>query len=404
MPVRKCSNGKYRIGSGQCMYKSHASAERAYKGYLGSKYMNKVDEKMTDKNLNEKVNLMAAEIEDDELHAKDIKRIMKLAGVEKGIQDGENDKIDFTGTLNKSSVSEMKYSLLRMLESQLQHTENDGIMSIGDEVETPLGHGFIIDVSITSGHEVTYTVQHPAMRSEVEVDTYELPASDVQKIDEKVNPNQTIYFSLDPVGQQVVSKSPMNSEIKYQDGNIMGITSDRYDELYSMVVNAGGTISQQDTGLDETDPYSNEPSEREIDQGMEYIDQYIAEYIDTDEYAIAVLQDLKSGDLDQEDIDGLVSDLISDTTGYVMSQLAQNDMEFFDKEQVKDIIKTRFKNNGIINDGMDLSEGSYNRLIVGMILDGMKYGKTVTQIAEDLSFDESSVRIIYEEIVKLKKH
>jgi hypothetical protein len=38
MPVLKCSNGKYRIGKGKCIYKSKASAERAYKGYLGKKY------------------------------------------------------------------------------------------------------------------------------------------------------------------------------------------------------------------------------------------------------------------------------------------------------------------------------------------------------------------------------
>lgn len=40
MPVRKCSNGKYRIGDGKCMYNSKASAERAYRGYLGSKHAN----------------------------------------------------------------------------------------------------------------------------------------------------------------------------------------------------------------------------------------------------------------------------------------------------------------------------------------------------------------------------
>lgn len=34
MPVLKCGGGKYRIGSGPCMYKSKASAERAYRGYL----------------------------------------------------------------------------------------------------------------------------------------------------------------------------------------------------------------------------------------------------------------------------------------------------------------------------------------------------------------------------------
>lgn len=38
MPVIKCSNKKYRIGKGSCIYKTKDSAERAYKGYLGAKY------------------------------------------------------------------------------------------------------------------------------------------------------------------------------------------------------------------------------------------------------------------------------------------------------------------------------------------------------------------------------
>ena len=38
MPVRKCSNGKYRIGDGPCMYKTKKSAMMAYKAYLAKKY------------------------------------------------------------------------------------------------------------------------------------------------------------------------------------------------------------------------------------------------------------------------------------------------------------------------------------------------------------------------------
>jgi hypothetical protein len=34
MPVRKCPNGKYRIGNGPCVYTSEAAANRAYKAYL----------------------------------------------------------------------------------------------------------------------------------------------------------------------------------------------------------------------------------------------------------------------------------------------------------------------------------------------------------------------------------
>ncbi len=33
MPVSKCSNGKYKIGSGKCMYTTKAAAERAQKAY-----------------------------------------------------------------------------------------------------------------------------------------------------------------------------------------------------------------------------------------------------------------------------------------------------------------------------------------------------------------------------------
>ena len=41
MPVRKCSNGKYRIGSGKCMYDTKAAAERAYAGYRAKKHSKK---------------------------------------------------------------------------------------------------------------------------------------------------------------------------------------------------------------------------------------------------------------------------------------------------------------------------------------------------------------------------
>jgi len=38
MPVDKCPNGKWRIGKGKCMYDSEETAERAYKGYLSTKW------------------------------------------------------------------------------------------------------------------------------------------------------------------------------------------------------------------------------------------------------------------------------------------------------------------------------------------------------------------------------
>lgn len=38
MPVIKCPNGKWRIGSGPCMYTSEAAAERAYKAYRAKEH------------------------------------------------------------------------------------------------------------------------------------------------------------------------------------------------------------------------------------------------------------------------------------------------------------------------------------------------------------------------------
>ena len=40
MPVKKCSNGKWRIGSGDCIYDTKKTAEKAYAGYRASKYAN----------------------------------------------------------------------------------------------------------------------------------------------------------------------------------------------------------------------------------------------------------------------------------------------------------------------------------------------------------------------------
>jgi len=36
MPVLRCPNGKYRIGTGKCIYPDRATAQRAYRGYLYS--------------------------------------------------------------------------------------------------------------------------------------------------------------------------------------------------------------------------------------------------------------------------------------------------------------------------------------------------------------------------------
>ncbi len=38
MPVIRCPNGKYRIGTGPCAFDTKEIAQKAYRGYLWKKY------------------------------------------------------------------------------------------------------------------------------------------------------------------------------------------------------------------------------------------------------------------------------------------------------------------------------------------------------------------------------
>lgn len=46
MPVHKCPNGKYRIGSGKCMYTSKEAAEKAYRAYKAKKHQKELVKNM----------------------------------------------------------------------------------------------------------------------------------------------------------------------------------------------------------------------------------------------------------------------------------------------------------------------------------------------------------------------
>lgn len=48
MPVERCSNGKYRIGDGECVYTSRENAERAYVAYLAQEADEKKEETYND--------------------------------------------------------------------------------------------------------------------------------------------------------------------------------------------------------------------------------------------------------------------------------------------------------------------------------------------------------------------
>ena len=45
MPVYECSNGKYRIGDGECIYTTRDNAESAYRAYLAEEGKDGKEEK-----------------------------------------------------------------------------------------------------------------------------------------------------------------------------------------------------------------------------------------------------------------------------------------------------------------------------------------------------------------------
>lgn len=46
MPCIKCKNGKYRLGSGKCVFTSKSTCERAYRAYRAKKYSSKKNRKI----------------------------------------------------------------------------------------------------------------------------------------------------------------------------------------------------------------------------------------------------------------------------------------------------------------------------------------------------------------------
>ena len=95
MPVERCDNGKYRIGSGECVYTSRSSAQRAYVAYLSGQKNNK------------KRNMSIYSYKNLGIEIKDVdpkKRIVKGYFAAFDIKDADGDIIRpgaFTKTLNE---------------------------------------------------------------------------------------------------------------------------------------------------------------------------------------------------------------------------------------------------------------------------------------------------------------
>lgn len=561
MPVKKCSNGKYRIGSGKCIYKSKASADRAYKGYLGSKHMNEkinieennglsqgLSKQLED--INEKVDLKAATVDEDDMKAKDLKQMMRLAGIENDLADEDKRTVDFRGTLHKP-VSEGKFCTLRELEEILQgrinlseeydgvtsfdldelgleilknsnifqfvdYSSEDGSLKIPTSHFRPLvdviNHGggqIYSDDSMNGNHDSAMasagadngyfdedapegwegTVK--AMKGKKGIDNPyalaqymakkgykshrgprggeldEMPYDELHNIpmgyvgedgaeDKKLGRRKAGSWGRPGSREQrrIASKAVRKKakidlkNVKTDEGQSnLGLRGERpnvgdevetifgHGTVVDVIDHGNGKIhflvkhtdyrdADGDTfelsGFDvhkisEADhiadphggsmisPYEGEPSSQEVENALDHINNELVQFLDTDMMAKATLDDLKH-DKHPEDIANAILDLISDATGFIRNYLDNNDMLYFSDKEIENIVKENFVKMGLVSEGIDLSSGTYDRLVMEMILAEMKFGKTPEEIAEELAFDEDQVKVVYETVTNVKKN
>ena len=62
MPVSKCPNGKWKIGSGDCVFDSKEKAEAAYKAYLAKKHDSKNEIEIGNSNIDTMIENIDKEI------------------------------------------------------------------------------------------------------------------------------------------------------------------------------------------------------------------------------------------------------------------------------------------------------------------------------------------------------
>lgn len=84
MPVRKCANGKYQIGSGDCRYDTKDAAERAYSAALASGKIKEAGARNSKKDLERIKNIVLAAF--DQLSPEDKKEIFDAIASKLGVK------------------------------------------------------------------------------------------------------------------------------------------------------------------------------------------------------------------------------------------------------------------------------------------------------------------------------
>jgi len=83
-------------------------------------------------------------------------------------------------------------------------------------------------------------------------------------------------------------------------------------------------------------PYTNEPSERDLNDAWEYMQDYIDDYIDNDNEIKLALEDFKNNFYDEDDKKDIINDILSSGVAIVYNRLERDGMNFFDEDEIKE--------------------------------------------------------------------
>ena len=97
-------------------------------------------------------------------------------------------------------------------------------------------------------------------------------------------------------------------------------------------------------------PYNNEPSEYNLMNAWDYMQEYIDDYLDSDQEIKNTLIDFKNKKYDQDEKEDIINDIISNTAAVIDNKLEQDQMDFFKIDAIKDEVykKLKIKFNNLI--------------------------------------------------------
>lgn len=163
MPVKKCSNGKWRIGSGKCMYDTKEDAEKAMQGWKASESMAEAKSRLTEKKSTVKVTRGMAN------HVGRVKYTCPECGLKVAKYKGRYPHRCFTGDTKVSLLDGREVSL-RDLSDEVKSGKSVWVYSCRPDGEVTVGkvtacektqeNASLVKVTFDNGETVRCTPDH----------------------------------------------------------------------------------------------------------------------------------------------------------------------------------------------------------------------------------------------------